>query len=650
MSNSKFFLAFLAILLPLAVRSQIAELTFGEIPREDIEMTSYPADPGADAVYLEDYGQVSMSAIDGIGIVFVLHQRIKIINSDGFDYADFNLPYGIHDKIERIQAATYNIENGEVVTSKLDKKSIYREVSGRTWNTVRFTLPDVRVGSVIEVKYTLKSNYYFSLYPWDFQHEIPVRYGGFKALIPGYFEFKVIPKGNWEKIKFNRSEESVDFGSRFVEGIKIQWAYSGIPAYREEPFSTGSEDFLTSVGFELAKITVPGLYFEEISPTYPNLSKKLLNKDDFGSVLNNSGLVSKKVRSITAGAKSETEKLRLIHKYVSENFLWNSLNDCTASAGLSKIIKTEKGNSADINLLLIDMLRQAGLKADPVIMSTRENGALDMFYAIMQKFDYLVASVRADGVLYIVDATDPLRPFNILPFECLNGDGWTVVESGLNWVKLKNNEKKAAMYSMNLRLSDSGLFAGNAQNTYIDYNAYEVRHTIKLEGKEGYTQEKKNENGNWIFTDFNWENLDSLEKPVYEKYNLTIEDAVEKYGTKMAFHPILFGTYKLNPFYSEERLTPVDFGCPQELSYTIRIILPEGYKVEEIPASIKLALPDNGGQYIYSAVFEGNNVLVQTKMVINSVRFDPENYNLLREFFTRIMQKEEELIILSKTV
>ena len=63
----------------------------------------------------------------------------------------------------------------------------------------------------------------------------------------------------------------------------------------------------------------------------------------------------------------------------------------TASNSLRNVMNKEKGSSAEINMILIAMLRSAGLNADPVILSTRSNGSLNQNSAMMQQFNYLVA-------------------------------------------------------------------------------------------------------------------------------------------------------------------------------------------------------------------------------------------------------------------
>ncbi len=85
-------------ILPVA-EAQIREITFGEIPKEDLEMAEYAPDPSADAVILENHASTTMRAGEKIIVSTDCHIRIKIINTDGLDYANVEMPYGSDDRI-----------------------------------------------------------------------------------------------------------------------------------------------------------------------------------------------------------------------------------------------------------------------------------------------------------------------------------------------------------------------------------------------------------------------------------------------------------------------------------------------------------------------------------------------------------------------
>lgn len=630
------------------IQGQITQITFGDVPNEDLELTSYKQDPSADAVVLDDYCQITMSETEGINVIVDRHIRMKIINTDGLDYANVEIPYSTNDKITNVKAASYNIEKGTPLTHILDKKSFYYEKTSRYLNTLRFAFTNVHVGSVIEFRYTLRSSDFFSLYTMDFQREIPVRFCSLVIKIPGYFTYKFIPKGNFSNVRFSSSEENVFFGRSSVKGYVGRWSAPEIPAYRVEPYSTGSDDYYTSLGFELSKIEVPGYYFEEVSPTYANLSKKLLAREDFGRYFLNSAFLQKKALEVSKDAESETEKLKRIYEYVTNKITWNGNNDFTANTTMKKVYNDEKGSSADINLLFMAMLKEAGLIAKPVIFSTRENGKIDQMFAILQRFNNVAVVVRADGNEYVVDATDPLRPFNLLPFECLNGKGWIVDSYDSRWIDIRNGECYSELISLDLALDANGRLSGSSTNIYGGYSAYLVKKLCKLEGIEGYNDLQQSVNNSWKISDVKLIGLDANEGNVSESFSLVLKDGVEIKGDRIFLDPVVYDRMESNPYYSDERISPIDFGCPEINSYKCRILIPDGYEIEELPSSLKVSLPEKGGEFLYNVTGDGRYIIVETRLNITRTEFDAKDYENIRQLWSRILEKQSEVIILKR--
>ena len=629
---------------------QIREITFGDIPKEDLEMAEYAEDPTADAVILDNYGIVRLRSLDKIVVNVERHIRIKIINTDGLDYANVEIPYGGNEKVMGIKAASYNSEEGKTVAGNVDKKGIYYEKSSRYRNTVRFSIPNVKAGSVIEYKYLLESPDIFTLYTLEFQQEIPVRRCGFRVEFPGYFEYKFVTGGDLSKVRLTRSESQVNFGNRTVNGFVGHWTAFNMPAYRDEPFSTGSEDYYARIGFELSKINIPGYYFEEVSPTYPKLSEKLLFRSDFGGYISKGMFLKKKTDELKAEGGSDTDLVRRIYTFVAEHMMWNSYEDYTSSATMNKIYNDARGNAADINLMLISMLRMAGIAADPIILSTRENGMLNPFFAIIQRFNYVAAYVRADGEQYIIDATDPLRPFNMLPFQCLNGQGWVVNKSGGSWIDVRNHERKSETMRFILHLSEDGSMKGTASNSYESYDAWAVRKVCKLEGVESYTDMMRVYNNRWRIDALALENLKELEKPVIETISLTVPHAAETGNGIMYLNPVIFNNDGSNEFYEDERLSPVDFGCPSFKKYTCEITIPEGWTVAELPQSVNIRLDGGDGAYRYDIRSEGRKIILDAEINVTTVAFLPERYSSLRNFRAAIIRKQSEVVILKKEI
>jgi hypothetical protein len=386
---------------------------FGKISLEDLSNNQYKPDPGADAVILSDIGIITLNYMDGFYIQLQRDVKIKIINSQGFDYADIQIPYLVGDELTSYKASSFNIRNGEKIETPVNKKSFIKEQSTKYRNILKFSFPDVHEGTVIEYSYKLRREKegFNSLFPWAFQTSIPIVHTSISAIYPKFFTYKTIISGNPNLVVANSTSKKEYFGSEQTEIRTYNWRADNVPAFHEEPLIKSLRENQTRLTFELASVDFPNSSIEEISPTYESLTKKLLERDDFGSVIYNARFLKAVTLKITAGLSSDLEKVKAVHKYVSEKILWDGEEDfLSSSSQLKKIYNKEKGNNADINMMLIAMLRSINIKADPVILSTRSNGSINKFSAMMQQFNYMVANVTINDKSFLVDATNPLRP------------------------------------------------------------------------------------------------------------------------------------------------------------------------------------------------------------------------------------------------
>ena len=213
------------------------------------------------------------------------------------------------------------------------------------------------------------------LVPWQFQHGIPVVSSSLTVTYPDAFVYKSLISGSSEDVQTDFTQSSTHFFGEAVTATVSTWFSTDVPAFRSEPYILGKKEHLTKVTFELARVDYPNITYNDISPTYEKLTTKLLDREDFGTAINTN--FKSLATQITSGESDELAKLKKIHEYVSSKVLWNGIEDFTANYALRNILNKEKGSSADINLILIAILRSAGLKADPVILSTRSNGSLN---------------------------------------------------------------------------------------------------------------------------------------------------------------------------------------------------------------------------------------------------------------------------------
>jgi len=625
-------------------------LPFGDISLEDLSNKPYKQDPGADAIILSETGFASIQYRQEFYLEFEKHVRIRIVNSNGYDYANIEIPFYIDDDMDTYRASTYNLQNGEKIETPIPRKSFIIEKTSPSYNTLKFNFPDVHEGSVIEYSYKMRMrNIALSiLIPWKFQSEIPVVSSTFTVTYPDAFVYKSIISGSSMSVLTSFSNTTTSFFGQSITASIKTWSTSNMPAFREEPYILSKNEHLTRLTFELEKVDFPNISYNDLSPTYQKLNEKLLVWNYFGTHLKTN--LKSLAGEITYGTSDELSKLKKIHEYISAKIFWDGNNDITPSSTLRSVLRKKKGNSADINMILIAMLRSAGMKADPVILSTRSNGSLNQNSAILQQFNYLVAAVMVGDKLYLVDATDPLRPFNLLPFECLNNTGRLIHTSESRFVELKNPESGADTYVYNAAIDSEGHISGSLKYSLSGYSAYDIRKMIKLEGEDGYLDIFRSSSPYAEISDFNIANLGDPNSDLILTSDFLINDGAQIAGDKIILNMLMSMVNLKNPFYSKERKFPVDIGYPIIQSYSFRLKIPEGYIVAEKPSNISFTLGTDGGKFEFSSVVNGNDIEINRNFSIKQTVFQLKDYPLLRSFYEKIIQKEAEMIILTKNL
>lgn len=640
-------LSILLSFLSLNLFSQFV-LPFGEFPLSELSNKPYLEDPGADAVIISDIGLAKLNYSNEFFIEFEKDVRIRIINKTGYEYANIEIPYSSADKIISFRASTFNIRNGEKVETKIPKKSFMFERTSENRMTLKFNFPDVHEGSVIEYSYILRKadNFISQLVPWKFQAEIPVIFSSITVAYPDFFKFKADVSGSAEYVKIKRSTGKNYFRSEQVTMLSETYYALNVPAFRYEPNIKSANEHLAKISFELAGLSRDESYYKEISPTYLTLTKTLMERDDFGVPLKTN--LKSLAEKLTLDIKDNLSKVKKIHEYISTNILYNDEEDYTISTSLRRVLAKEKGNSAEINMILIAMLRSVNIKADPVIISTRTNGSLNLLFAMIQQFNYVVARVSIDGEFYVVDATDPLLPFNVLPFDCLNGSGPIVSNFESGFIELKNDEKDVSSYKLNLSLDPSGIITGNFENSYSNYAAYHIRKLVKMESEEGYLDNVKSILPNAEISDFKIINLSDRYADVTETYKIKILNGAQKAGDEIILNPFLPPSATKNPFYTPERKFPIDFGCPSAELFSLTFDIPNGYYLTEKPENLTLILGKNDGKFEFRCEQTGNKLEIKSGWNIDKTFFQPSEYPAIQQFYLKIQQKQAEMIVLKK--
>ncbi|MEA1898567.1 MAG: transglutaminase, partial [Bacteroidota bacterium] len=128
----------------------------------------------------------------------------------------------------------------------------------------------------------------------------------------------------------------------------------------------------------------------------------------------------------------------------------------------------------------------------------------------------------------------------------------------------------------------------------------------------------------------------------------TIGDNAEMVADFIYFNPMLFEQVKSNLFKLKERKYPVDFSYPRKETYILNLEVPEGYLVDELPASFQIQLPGKSAVFSYMINTNGNKIQLLNKIFINKPVFVYNEYSELVDFYNKIVEKHAEQIVFKK--
>lgn len=635
----------LSLIVVLSLRAQSEEIKWGKIPQEHLEMTSFPADTNAAAVILADVGRVYFRR--NYEIVFERHRRIKILSEAGYDWGTHDVVYYDKDRTQRvrgIKGQTFTVgPNGKVRRHKLDKKAIFTEDLDGEHERVKFTLPALEPGAVIEYRYRIESQNPLFLEAWQFQMSEPVLWSEYRAEIPDNLRYVMATIGT-RRLDVNESERMVrPEGS----GMAHRWAMRDVEALREEPFMTTPNDYRAQIKFQLASYHVQG-HTNTFMQTWEEVADDLMDRNSFGRRLDKGRLVRGQVEAVTAGLTDPVAKMRAIYDYLRTNVEWDGRAGVFMDQDLDDVLKTKKGSSPEIALVQVAMLREAGLEAHPVLISTRSHGAVMEVYPLLTQFNDVLTYVEAGGKAYLLDACDPLRPYDLLPVSALNGKGWLVRERGAQWIRIKATGKYKRLSAVTTTLDASGALTGKLKSSDTQYSALDKREDLKkARDEETFVREVM---------------LDDLDGIEILSYRIEGEDDVDAvFDTETAFalpayaqaagdfiylNPVLFGRQRENPLRLPERTFPVDLAYPRDLSYTMDLELPEGYEVQEVPKNKLVRLSAGGGQFSRFIQVEDGRLRMRIRFVLAKSRFGPQHYPELRAFYDEVVAAGQEQVVL----
>lgn len=622
-SKFSFFLA-LSFLMFYAPNTFGAKepMKYGKIDKSELEMTVYPADSSAAAVILCQYGYYNASQHQ-----FVHQIRIKILKEEGKSQGNFYVPAA---EKTNVRGQTVNIENGKEVITKLSKEGIFIEKVMRDVYRARVAMPNVKVGSVLDVEF------YFNGIPnyWTFQSTIPMK---------------------WSELVIE-DNQYLTFRKNYVGFITLEssdnnrWVAKNVPAFISEPFVNNSSNYMARFDFEIQSIHIPGYYYKDYATNWNAVAETFKNDDDFGKKIDGFNLfLNATEKIIKQTATNPYDKMQKAFETI-KTFKWNDVSSAWISTtGLESAFSKKVGNVCEINLSLLILLRKLGIEAYPVVLSTRDNGILPKFSASLSRFNYVVVQAIIGENTYLLDATEKYLPVDMLPERALNESGLIILKDNFGWADLLPKKKNKWVNLAQLKLTEDGTLKGEFNFTKFEYSALNHRINYKsYNSQEEYLDNLEKKYPGLSIEKYSCADFDSIEKPLTETMEVIFKNQTTKLNDQIFFNPINFDRLKENPFKIEERLYPVDFSYPIDRKDVIMIEIPDGYTITQLPKNIKMQTPDNTASFQMLSTVQNNKIQVVFKFNINKPIFYTSEYRDLKNFYDELVKKQSEMIALKK--
>ena len=629
-------------------------LKWGKPTDAELNMTTYAPDAEAEAVVLCSQTVLRYDLSTGsIKLILSTKERIKVLKEEGKDKANGAISYmynghrlGECEQLVKLKATAYNMVDGKLVKTKMEGNMVNHEDVTKTLRLTKYTVPQVTVGTVIEVEYEIESDFFSNIDDWWAQCEIPVMYTSFDVTVPEYFKFSVDERGSYQlENKIEETNMNMAAGIPCI-GKRYQFIGRNLPALRKKKMLYAPQYYGQRVSMELRSIQIPGSPTKNFTSKWDDVDKQLLGDDEFGGRLGKNPLKTEMQEAGVTDIADPVERIMAIYRLLKDHVKWNEKYTLFAeSAG--KVLKERSGSNASINFILINMLRDAGFEAYPAVMRSRDKGFLTVARATVKEFNTFVVAIKEGDKLSYLDGSIEDGWIDVLPDHLLV-DRARIVSKGkpAEWVDLTGvSESKSRSVVMG-ELHADGTLQAEIQTKYTGLEAASLRHDFRAATDSATFVSELAQKLNCEIESLALTHHHGLGPEVQRDMHLVKQyDAA---GDIIYLNPWVLNVMSENPLTEEQRTLPVEFPCLNDENLTSVITLPEGYVVEELPQSLMIKSEDGKLSCLIASTTNGSTLSSRCHIQVGRLFFSPQEYPFVKNFLDEVYKRLQDVIVIKK--
>ncbi len=627
---------------------------------DELKMTSFAKAPGAAAVIL-NYDELTEDSLH----MESHYVRIKILNEEGRKYADMELfqnkgSDGWAYTVDDVQGRTIH-PDGTIIpfTGKPYLKMIDKDKEHQHSAKV-ITLPDVTVGSIIEVRYKGRwDDYWYTLPRWYVQRELYV--------VKSHFVWKPTTRELHSSDGTSNSRISwtpvlpkgTDLKQTQLPGVNGNAGQLIFELNANDVASQVEEEYMPPVKSNAYRVLFYYLNYRTAEEFWQQEGKKWSKSVDKFS--DPSSAVRAFTTETTTGATTQEEKLKKIYAAVMAMENTDFSRARTASedkANGLKVVKSaddviarKRGSGDELTELFLAMTRSAGMKSYGMEVVRRDDRMFMPGWLSFSQLDDMIAIVTVDGKEQFFDPGMKYVPYGHLDWKHTFASGIRQTDQG---VKVDNAPGENYKYSQvqrvaDLKLNEAGNATGSAIFTFLGAPAVRWRQrgarTDETELKRDLKDAVEAMLPNGMEAEVTRiEQQEEYEKPL--KVTLKVNGPVGVVTSKRMILPgDIYESRTKAAFPHEKRELPVYFSYEVWERDAVRYVLPAGMKVESAPATAQDTILQSM-MYDLKSDQVANTITIRRNLARNGLVYPISDYPTMRTFYNKLQAKDQENVVL----
>ena len=617
-----------------------------------IKELSPEIEKGLSTLRAEDYpqaGALILSCAEGIAVtdqgrqVFSLHYLIKILNQRGKeDFSEAKIDYdSTYEKVELEYARTIKPDGTAVEVGARHIRNVSKYLNFPLYSNARvyiISFPEVEEGSIIEYKLKVYRNQLIN------KKDIAIAYPlqSSEPLLAATFSVS-LPEGNKLNIKAINDQYNI-FSANLIPQVKKEggriiysWKFRDIPQIIPE------SNMPASVEINPTLLLSTFGDWQEVYDWWWGLARDKIKADKE---------IKNKVEELTRDKPSAEEKIKAIYNFCAKDVRYVAVEYGQAGyephqAGL--IFKNKYGDCKDQAVLLVAMLREAGIESFPVLIATRQYYNLHRDFPSVL-FNHCIAAAQLEDKVVFLDPTAETCPLGDLPAAdqdrqvlLFKEDGYKIEATPfypaahnmlrqLLYMKINSDEAITAKKDV----FTYGLF-DQAQRYWLLYTQPElIREALKEKIQDISIGAK--------LLKYDIENLGDLNKPVVLRYDFKGGEYFTSAGD-LRILPQLAGL-DTSLIAKDERRYPIDFVSLDSRENSFSVEIPDSFVIKYIPESISEESTWLKVELEYN--YRGNQLSFRQRSELKKRLVLASEYPEFKNFFEGLARKIKQRIVLER--